>query len=545
MVVSKRLLAAIIILLFMMMSIFTSLQNVAAQVVISERYNVTETIRGPSDIPSGCTLMDINFTIDYEFSFAKTYAQQTIVNIPTGVVGHTTLGNPMNITLEDNLGNTFEPIIHDNTITNLERNGILIPANFEYKLTLKFSSVGDCYFLKELGAFGFGYGANQTGRNIPINVTFKIPNGYQVILASDNAEKSNDGSFESYNWQTQSETFYFCLTFLPFSTVATVRSLEVRVEALTSSPTNGGLKETLKMTYDAVGTVLIWNYSLRIPVNIPFPSSMSGCEVLSVFDGQGKCQPRTEPIDVEKIDPSGKYYVDTLRHVVTIYPRDTYQDTTQRFDLEITFKSPNDPSVGYLENSALSLLDTLNPYKGVMSLKFDFFNTTYLQLGLTGNLKVEFVLPQGMDSPSSADNDSFIQSMEDNNLVITFNYDSPICLPKQEWTIFFEKTELRNYFMNQCFNIFLLLLAAAIITIVMKFVKFQKKIEAIEGFVESVLLVALFGSVGNSIYSFISLSSYRLLIWVCFVLEIAFSLIVIILIWKFYTQRKAIDYQIV
>ena len=406
---------------------FMPLNIKTAQAQLTDRYEVVATLEPPASIASGTTILELNFTVNYEISSVLMFSEEKNITLYQGLIGHWVEHPPTDASVIDNLGNSFSPIINSNLIETPFISNITIPPFFEYRITLHFKTIDDAKFFDEINNFAMAYTETQTGVPVPMRVTFRIPKDYSVFQQTEASTNSVDNQYKSFTWNFEGKDVHCQVVFMPFSFEPNVRSIAVTVEALTISP-NSGLRETFSMTYDLIGTVIIWNFSLVMPIYVPFPSNMSGTEVESVFDGQGECALHTEPINPDTSNPLGKFFVDNMNKLVIVYPRNSYQDATQKFDVQVTFIVPNNSS----DNSIDYDIPFWEPQKGFMGLFFDFQNSPLLHLNMTGNLRVTFVFPSGVDSFSSSDGESFVEGEEGGKPTVTFLYNSPIVLPKQK-----------------------------------------------------------------------------------------------------------------
>jgi hypothetical protein len=511
---------------------------------LTDRYEVVATLEQPSQIQSGTTLSELNFSVTYDISSVLMFSEETNIVAPEGLIGHWIEHQPTDVSITDNLGNSFSPIINNNSIMTPFISNITIPSFFEYRITLHFRTIDDVEFLDEISNFVMSYTETQTGSPVPMIVTFRLPRDYSVFQQTEGANITIDNQYNSFTWQfTQGRDVQCFAVFMPYSIKPTVRSMAFTIEALTPSA-RSMLRETFSMTYDLIGTVMIWNISLVMPISVGFPNNMSGTEVESVSDGQGVCELRTLPIDVESGDPLGKYFVDNSNKVVKIYPRNTYQDETQKFDVKITFIVPNnsssdpdDPNIPFWQ-----------PYRGFTKFtpNFDPNNSSILLLNITGNFKVTFVFPPEQEPISSIDEETFaLGKSEDGRTTAVFNYNSPINLPQESWGVIFDNISQRDFHNYQSANILVLIIGIVVVSVALLLVSktalFQTNIGVFEAVFELISLSAILGSVVVNFKDFIVLGWFDLWIVTCVIMQFLFSAILIILMLYFYRKRKTIE----
>jgi len=513
-----------------------------ARAQLTDRYEVVATLEQPSQIKSGTTLFELNFTVTYDISSVLMFSEETNIVAPEGLIGHWIEHQPTDVSITDNLGNSFSPIIHNNSIVTPFISNITIPSFFEYRITLHFKTIDDVKFLDEINNFVMSYTETQTGSPVPMIVTFRLPKDYSVFQQTQGANKTIDNQYNSFTWQfAQGRNVQCSAVFMPYSIQPTVRSMAFIIEALTPSA-KSMLRETFSMTYDLIGTVMIWNISLLMPISVGFPNNMSGTEVESVFDGQGICELRTLPIDIESDNPLGKYFVDNNNKLVKIYPRNTYQDETQKFDVKITFIVPDNPSSDPDDPN----IPFWQPYRGFIKFTFNPNNSSILSLNITGNFKVTFVFPPEQDPVSSIDEEPIaLGKSEDGRTTAIFNYNSPINLPKESWGVIFDNISQRDFYNYQLANILVLIISIVVVTIafllVSKTVLFQTNIGVFEGVFELISLSAILGSVVMNFKDFIVLGWFDLWIVTCVIIQFLCSAILIILMLCFYRKRKTIE----
>ena len=508
-----------------MYSMSSNIKTTHAQ-LLTDRYEVVATLEQPSQIKSGTTMAELNYTVNYDISSVLMFAKETNITLNQGLIAHWIEHQPTEASIIDNLGNSFSPIINDTSISTPFITNIAVPSSFEYRITLHFKTTDDVRFDDKVNNFVMAYVQNQIP--VPMTITFRLPNDYSVFQQAEGASKSTGGQYNLFKWDfDQGENVQCYAVFLPFSIQPTVRSMGITIEALTSS-VNSGLRETFSLTYDLIGTVMIWNVTLVMPINIPFPTNINGTWVESVIDGKGACELRTEPINQKTGDPLGKFFVDNTNKLVTVYPRNSYQDVTQKFDLEITFVVPNDPS----DNNISVDIPFWEPYKGFTGLVFNFYDSPLLHLNMTGTFRVTFVFPSGVDSFSSPDGESFVEGEEGGKPTVTYLYNSPINLPKKQWVVLYDTISRRNFLTNQEINILLLIVALGSIVIVTKTLKTKTK----KALVGLLLTLAPLTLVIENFREFVVLGWFNFFVIVCTVIEVLFSIGVIAFIIRFYKE---------
>lgn len=508
----------------------------SAQAQSSEKLELIAIIEPPSNITAGSTISELNFTTTYEISRYFAPLENEEYTLPQGAISWPIQGQPIsNVSIYDSLGNTFPPIISETTIMTPDI-VVGVQAFSNYKISLYFQTIGDVSFDNSVNGYGYYVGVPHS--ILPVTVDIRLPQSYTLIKHSVGSTVISEQQFTELQWtSTEGEPLDCLVYFMPFSIEPTVRSMGITVEVLSNSA-NSELKETFNMTYDLIGTVMIWNVSLVMPIYISFPTNMNGTQVESVFDGQGQCELRTEPIDPKTIDPLGKHFVDNPNRIVTIYPRNSYQDITQKFDVQIAFTVPNNPS----NESIDPHIPFYEPYKGHTSLVFYWGNSSSLHLNMTGNFQVRFIFPRGVDSFLSSEGEQFrLGETEDSRATVTFNYNSPIDMPKNQWVILFDTISLRNFYLFAWINNLFLVIAVIFFAVAVKRMKFQSELALPESVLVGLLLSSLFVSVSANTREFFYLPWFPIFIVFSWVLEVSLSVIVIFLLWQFYRKRRIIE----
>jgi hypothetical protein len=525
---------SIFFLLFLLVILPLASNPKTAQAQSSEKLELIAIIEPPSNITANSTISELNFTTTYEISRYFAPLENEKYTLPQGALSWPIQGQPIsNVSIYDSLGNTFSPIISETTIVTPDI-VVSVQAFSNYKMSLYFQTIGDVSFDNSVN--GYGYYVGVPHNILPVTVDVRLPKNYTLIKYSVGSTVISEQQFTELQWtSTEGEPLDCLVYFMPFTIEPTVRSMGITIDVLSNS-VNSGLNETFTMTYDLIGTVMIWNVSLVMPINIPFPSNESGTQVGSVFDGQGQCELRTTPIDPELINPLGKYFVDNKNKWVTIYPRSSYQDVTQKFDIQITFTVPNNSS----DNTVHPDIPFYEPYKGFTSLVFNFQNSPMLHLNMTGNFKITFIFPQDVDSFSSLDGEPFVETEQGDKPTVTFNYNSPINLPKEQWVILFDNTLQRSFFIFQWYNISLLVVAVFVLGIVKRFYRFKSKMKTAEAIFEIIPIAALLTAVGENGREFIVLGWFDWFVITGLIIEILLSIVAAFFMVQIYKKRASI-----
>jgi hypothetical protein len=407
----------------------------------------------------------------------------------------------------------------------------MLPSFFNYTITLSFVTIDDAPFNKEIRNYVWTYGVNQV--TVPLSITFRLPKDYTPLQYANGSSKTADNQYTIFNWNfAQGDNISCFVVFMPFSIEPTVRSMAVTFEPQTNSPSSASI-QIFSMTYDLVGTVMIWNVSLVMPINIPFPDNVSGTEVQSVYDGQGKCEFHTETLNPETSAVLGKYNVKD--NMVTLYPRNTYSGSTQKFDVTITLFVPNNSS----DESLKPYIPFWQPYTGYSGIAFNFRDSPTLHLNLTDYFNVTFVFPAGTGDFSSPNGERLVIGTIDGQQAVFYNYNSPITLPRTQWVVLFDTLSLKDFYIFAWINNLFLGIAVAILGVAIKRKKFQNEIVLPESFLVGVLLFLLFAAISANTGEFFYLPWFPMFITFSWILECSLSGVVLLLLWLFFRKRRA------
>lgn len=115
---------------------------------------------------------------------------------------------------------------------------------------------------------------------------------------------------------------------------------------------------------------------------------------------------------------------------------------------------------------------------------------------------------------------------------VTYNYNSPINLPKEQWVVLFDNISRRDFLTNQEANILLLIVALVSIVIITKILKTKTK----KALVGLLLTLAPVTWVIENFKEFVVLGWFSFFVVICIVIEILLSIGVIAFIIHFYKE---------
>lgn len=506
------------------------------------KIELVATIEPPSTILSGTTIEQINFTTKYEMSKYFEIFESGEYSFPEGVLVWSIEGlTTENISIYDNLGNVFLPKINSTLITNPAIENISLQASFEYKLTISLENIGDVEFDASYRNYGHYIGVPDTIL-AEGTVDIRIPKEYSINQYSTGCDIFSEEQHTVLRWTKNRHESLDCLVyFMPFKIEPVVRDIEFTIEALTHSP-NSRLRHTFSMTYDLTGTVMIWNVSLVMAIPVSFPNNVSGVEVESVYDGQGSCQERTQPINTENDNPLGKYYVDNKNKIVNIFPRNTYQDETQKFDVTVVFSVPNNSSLESIDHD----IPFWQPYKGYVFLDLSSKDFFILPLNITGNFKVTFIFPPEEDPKLSINEEVISFGLSENGRkTAIFTYSAPLDIPEERFGVIFDNISQRDFYNSQVASVYVLLVSlgavSVLLILVMKKDWFKKRSGYVKRGLELLTSAGVLGFAMLNFKEFIFFGWFDVWVSICVTIQFSLSIIITILMVVYYKETKKLD----
>jgi hypothetical protein len=528
----------VLFLLFLLLVILPVTSNIKTEQAQSpEKFELIATIEPPSNIAAGSTIKELNFTTSYELSRYFMPSETEKYNLHQGVLSWLIQGQPFqNVSIHDNLGNSFSPIINETTIMSPDIENIVVQAFFNYKITLYLETIGDVGFDSSMESYGYYVGLINP--SLPTTVVVRLPESYSVIQYSVGCTTATEQGYMLLQWtSTEGESLDCLVRFMPFSIEPTIRSLKLTMDCPSYWPPSSSMKLTFEETFDLPSVVMIWNLSLIIELPVSFPSRInaSSIQVESVFDGQGQCERLTSrPVSATQNSQIGHFFVDYKDSVVLVYPRPSYQDRFEQFDVKVTFTVPNNsPSNDYDPK-----IPFWQPYRNRMVQAFNLTVQTdspiKWHLNLTDSFQVEFILPSGTEPFSVGGDQPAFGSTEDNRRTATFVYNSPTSLPANKWIVMFDIISFKDFFTYLVINIVGLSVAVVVLAIVTKIYKFKTKM----AWLETVPIFALLSSTGENVREFFVLEWSDWFVETCIVIELLLSLVMIVFVKNLYQKRK-------
>ena len=511
--------------------IIPNVKTIYAQ--LGENDELTATIEPVSPIAPG--LMPDKFDFSTSFRISRCYLNpenaNCLLTISQGTLLWPTQGAPVhNVTVSDNLGHDFSPIINNETIMNPGAE-VTVPPLFDYKISL---------FLETEGAVGFD-GQNMTywfelkvHPPVPTLLCVRLPENFTVTECTSGYTQTSEEQLMAFKWNvTQNETLDCSVRFLPFHIQPTTRSMKLTADIPTVFPISGFIRGTLEQTFETPATFSIWKIIPIFEFPVTFPYGTSNVTVETVCDGKGKCDEISKRLDRPDNSSLGHYFVDYGNKVVFVYPHPTYEGDFYEFYVQATFVYPNDRPT-----EIAPLEEPFWPFRYVCRLAI--LNVTTFgawRLNMTGSFEVRFLLPSGTE-PVPSEGEKPVLGTEQDRQVVSFVYNSPLTLPSDKWTIMFDVTSLKNFFVLQACSI----VALIALLVVSKIFEPESKLARRLGL--SIPVGLAFPILGTSIFQFLTLGglNLRLFFQVLFVIELLLAVgITAITLFKYGKQDSASD----
>jgi len=390
-----------------------------------------------------------------EYTFVTHYLKSTFVEnledsklnltFPQNTLGWSGFNYSIyNITMFDNIGNFFDPIIETNKIQN-PRIEVILPPHFEYSISLSFFTDYGVFFDAERMEYVYPFDMNNVN---PTTVSLRFPKNYTILQYSPEGQLNQENNFIAVTWLENTE-FNVFTRFLPFSLHGSMTSFKATIDFSTVFPTKGQVKGTIEKTLLIPIRLDIWKINPGLIVNMPFPEYAQNIVVENVWDAIGNCNEIFQPIKNLNINSSGQYFVDFSNRTVVVYPRYSYGDEFYQYHVSVTFVTPSEYAPYKWETAKQKDF----PYQYESSFEItDIGESENWKQDLTGNLEITFILPKGTNPLKSESGNPEI-GIENDRPTATFTYNSPKTISPSRWHVIYDVISVRNYFWLAVFSI--------------------------------------------------------------------------------------------
>lgn len=516
-----------------MVAIFIPLPSKSTLAQSNSIDQIRLTVNPVTPITSDMTPDEFKFETNYLISTSDVnpYNTSKTVKISEGAIGWGSISgfNVRNVTVFDNLGNSFDPVFKNDSVCNPEAK-IDLPPSFEHKISLSFYTDRGITFDSEnkeyLLHFVFGYrrAATLTMR-FPVNFTVMECDVGTLYTAPPNVSRHEGNQFIVLECDIhEKEPYNLYVKFLPFRAQGITKSFRFTIDLPAVFPTKGLVRSTYEEAFIAPATFSIWRINPFFAIPILFPEYAQNVTVENVWDGIGDCKEISKPVERADNRSTGYYYVDNKNRRVLVYPRHHYKGDSFEYHVGATIGCPPE----YKPYKMDAMKERWPPYRYESRITLDnVLVPTYWQLNITGNVEIKFILPIG-SQPLTSESGNPTIGLEENRPVARFVYNSPGTLLPCTWQVFYDITSLRNFFWISVISIPVLLGIALMIVV---FKLSPNAILVLFGLASSVIFVVIvpyFLILGGFTSSFLLLFAGVLL---------SFATIIAASIWKLRKKR--------
>ena len=343
-----------------------------------------------------------------EYKFITNYLRSTYIQnlqddelnlmIPKNMLGWSYVNYSLyNITMFDNLGNIFEPIIETYKVQNPEIE-VVLPSNFEYCITISCFSNYNVFFDSEKLEYMCPFNSPYLNS---VSLTMKFPKDYTILHYSTGGKLEQENEFIVITFP-ENENLDINTRFLPFSLHGSITSFKATTDLPMVFPNIGEISGIIEESIVLPMEFGIWNINPLLIIDIPFPDYAQNLSVEKVTDSEGECNEISKPLQKLDSNSCGLYFVDFENRAVKVYPRYSYGSDFYPYEISVTFVMPSGNKLYNLEAIRKMML----PYRYGAGFIIDrVTQTNNWSLNLTGNLEIKFILPEGTDPiPSESGN---------------------------------------------------------------------------------------------------------------------------------------------
>lgn len=460
----KQLKVLCFVSLFVTLLISAHMGTIPAQSNQSDEIVVT--VKPVTPITPDVTPNEHKFETNYLLS--RSYFNQfdgyLALNISEGIIFWISRGYSIrNVTIFDNLGNDFDPVVKNDTVLNPSAE-VVLPPSFEYKIYLSlYTDQGIAFDSKNMEYsldFDFQYPRQAT-------LTVRFPNSFTILQCTPQVNQSQENHFIMLRWSIKrNELFDLFVRFLPFCIQGIVKSFKFTLDIPTAFPTKGFIKGTYEEVFETPATFSIWKINPLFAVPILFPGYAKYITVEKVWDGIGNCKEISEPVERLDNDSLGYYYVDNENREVIVYPRYHYRGGFYEYSVGATFVCPPEYKPFKME----AIKEHWLPFRYESYIIIDeILVPNNWKLEITGNVEVKFILPSGAQ-PLISESGGPTIGLEEDRPVARFVYNSPKTLSPSRWRVVYDLIPLRNFFWLEMIS-FVILLSILVVTIAFKLVR--------------------------------------------------------------------------
>jgi len=420
----------------------------------NERTELTVTLNPVTPVTTDLTPDDYRFELIYVLSsyFLNGNDAATNLTFPQAMLGWYFGNNSIyNPTLSDNLGHQLEPVVEDGKVSNPEAT-FTIPANYEYRISLSFSTDQGVVFDEEKMIYGLVVGSTSASQT-----SLRLPENFTVLECTPNATQEEGGGFITLKW-SQGTTQAVFATFVPFHLQGTTRSFTFAIDIPSVTPI-GVVRGTIEETFTTPASFSIWPINPMFAIKVSFPEYGQVLNVSGVWDKTGPCLPLEEAPAKLDNNSLGRYYVDKANRVVIVYPRYDYKGDFYQYTVGATFTTP--PEYKPFEMKAVK--EDMLPYRYESYFVIDkVLSPANWDMNITGNVETEFLLPVGVEILKEESGNPHVD-VQDGRPIALFVYYPTGTLSPISWKVVYEMTTQRDLFRLELWSLIVL----AILTILL------------------------------------------------------------------------------
>lgn len=417
------------------------------------------------------------------------------------------------ITIFDNLGNSFEPVIENGIISNPKSN-VVLPPSFEYKLSLSLYTFGGIAFdddkLEYLLQFDLGYPRQATiSVRFPSNFTVLACNIYSPF--SPEVIISEEYPYVIARWDIpENAAMKIYVPFLPFCVQGVIRSYKFTVDIPNVFPIKGGIRGTIEEVFQTSATFSIWEIDPVAATYIDFPKYATPISVESVWDSDGECEEILAEVDNPDESHLGCYFVDNKNRKVIVYSRYRRLGDTYEYRIGATFFTGHEYETYKMEG----IKEQWWPFRYESYLLIDDITLhKHWRMNLTGDVEVKFILPEGSE-PLIPESGNPLIDTEGNRPVGRFIYSSIEEIYQGSWRVVYDITSLKNFFILEVVSI------AVLVTFFVGSFRLSEKMR-----IQVVRIVFSLLILSNLVY-LVNLGAFKTFFIALFLIEVLISILI-------------------
>jgi uncharacterized membrane protein (DUF485 family) len=435
---------------------------------------------------------------------------RTIVNIfnssckieaPLGAIkGVLPLNQISNVSMYDNLGNIYNPMVDNGSIISPELN-VTIPPDSIYSLDMSFDSNSGIFY--DYASPSYVFNPTFTLGGQISTVTIKLPATFSILDFQSDGTENRDNQSVTITWNIPTGgNINPQVRFIPFSNEPTLEYLSWDL-GLTSIQRNNFVQATMKEVVRTDAEYGEWKISPIFPLLIIFPLNSSSVFVEDVQDATGQCSEQYTPTDIVENSSVGHYYLSNTQPALIVYPHAENYGSYYEYEAEVTFRFNSNAT----SNAGLKM-----PYTEEASFVTNVNPGDNWQINFTQRPEIEFTLPLNTVITSHQGSQPSCGTTDDGRPQVSFSV-NPGSVFGQNFSVTFDVIPERNLFWTSIFIIIYLLFLLVI--------SFKTKLLKRPYFKELETITAPASVIGTSVWYFLGIGTF----WLCGLIFIAIEII--------------------